>query len=189
MEHHITKVKERCRVCGRFLVEAREKKTRNSYICQEFAADLYTVFTINTSNDIVNTHPPCFCYLCKLVLDKCLLHVAQDQQQLTPFRCIVPFEWKPPHTAVDCGICHPNPLRDKTSPPCGRPATHSPQKIIAGIRAIAPPTESLQDDHLLGSSNNPAILEQLQCPICLKILHQPLELPCRALVCTACLVE
>eukprot|EP00731_Ephydatia_muelleri_P003359 Em0001g3359a len=188
MEHHITKVKERCRVCGRFLVEAREKKTRSSYICQEFAADLYTVFTINTSNDIVNTHPPCFCYRCKLVLDKCLLYVAQDQQQLTPFRSIVPFEWKP-HTAVDCGICHPNPLRDKTSPPCGRPATHSPQKIIAGIRAIAPPTESLQDDHLLGSSNNPAILEQLQCPICLKILHQPLELPCRALVCTACLIE
>ena len=36
-------------------------------------------------------------------------------------------------------ICHPNPLRDKTSPPCGRPATHSPQKIIAGIRAIALP--------------------------------------------------
>ncbi|KAL5517069.1 hypothetical protein EMCRGX_G002537 [Ephydatia muelleri] len=167
MEHHITKVKERCRVCGRFLVEAREKKTRSSYICQEFAADLYTVFTINTSNDIVNTT---------------LLASA------TVANCIVPFEWKS-HTAVDCGICHPNPLRDKTSPPCGRPATHSPQKIIAGIRAIAPPTESLQDDHLLGSSNNPAILEQLQCPICLKIVHQPLELPCRALVCTACLVE
>ena len=103
MEHHITKVKERCRVCGRFLVEAREKKTRNPYICQEFAADLYTVFTINTSNDIVSIHPPCFC--CKLVLEKCLVHVhvTQDQQQLTPFRSIVPFEWKP-HTAVDCGV-------------------------------------------------------------------------------------
>ena len=94
------KVKEHCRVCGRFLVEDREKKTRSSYICQEFAADLYTVFTINTCNDIVNTHPPCFCYCCKLVLDKCL---AQDQQQFTPFRSIVPFEWKP-HTAVDCGV-------------------------------------------------------------------------------------
>ena len=53
----------------------------------------------------------------------------------------------------------------------------------------APPTESLLDDHLLASSNNPAILEQLQCPICLRILHQPLELPCRALVCTACMVQ
>ena len=86
-------------------------------------------------------------------------------------------------------ICHPKPLRDKTAQPCGRPATHSPQKIIAGIRAIAPPSESLLDSHVLSSSNNPAILEQLQCPICLKILHQPLELPCRALVCTACMVE
>ena len=76
----MTKVKERCRVCGRFLVEAREKKTRSSYICQEFAAHLYTVFAINTGNDIVNTHPPCFCYRCKIVLDKCLLRVAQDKQ-------------------------------------------------------------------------------------------------------------
>jgi hypothetical protein len=67
MEHHITKVKERCRVCGRFLVEAREKKTRSSYTCQEFAAHLYTVFAVNTSNYIVNTHPPFFCYRCKIV--------------------------------------------------------------------------------------------------------------------------
>eukprot|EP00731_Ephydatia_muelleri_P023365 Em0015g948a len=52
-------------------------------------------------------------------------------------------------------ICHPKPLRDKTSPPCGRPATHSPQKIIAGIRAIAPPTESLLDDHFTGQLRNP----------------------------------
>ena len=28
VEHHIIKVKERCRVCGRFLMEAREKKTK-----------------------------------------------------------------------------------------------------------------------------------------------------------------
>eukprot|EP00731_Ephydatia_muelleri_P019394 Em0012g219a len=41
----------------------------------------------------------------------------------------------------------------------------------------------------MASSNNPAILEQLLCPIYLRILHQPLELPCRALVCTACMVE
>ena len=45
-------------LCGRFLVEASKKKIRSSYICQEFAAHLYTVFAINTSNGIVNTHPP-----------------------------------------------------------------------------------------------------------------------------------
>ncbi|KAL5500757.1 hypothetical protein EMCRGX_G012357 [Ephydatia muelleri] len=132
MEHHITKVKERCRVCGRFLVEPREKKTR----AHTSAKSLQLICTlINTSNDM---------------LTLTLLASA------TFANCIVPLEWKP-HTAVDCGICHPKPLRDKTSPPCGRPAKQSPQKIIAGIQAIAPPTESLQDDHLLGSSNNPAI--------------------------------
>ena len=38
------------RVCDRFLVEAREKKTRSSYTCREFAAHLHTVFAINTTN-------------------------------------------------------------------------------------------------------------------------------------------
>ena len=56
---------------------------------QEFAAHLYTV---NTSNYKVNTHPPSFCYCCKIVLDKCLLHVAQGQQH-TSFTSTVPSEW------------------------------------------------------------------------------------------------
>ena len=38
----------------------------------------------------------------------------------------------------------------------------------------------------LSNTNNPAITEQLQCPI---LLCQPLELSCRALVCTDCLVH
>ena len=52
---------------------------------KEFEAHLHahTVFAINTSNATINTHPPSFCYLCKLVLDKCVL--AQDQQH-TPFK-------------------------------------------------------------------------------------------------------
>ena len=62
---HIIKVKEHCRVCGHLLVEAREKKARSSYMCQEFEAH---VFDINTSNDIINTHPPFFCYLSKRML-------------------------------------------------------------------------------------------------------------------------
>ena len=37
--------------------------------------------------------------------------------------------------------------------------------------------------------NNSAILDQLQCLICLELLCQPLELPCRALVCTTCMVR
>eukprot|EP00731_Ephydatia_muelleri_P022031 Em0014g622a len=65
-------------------------------------------------------------------------------------------------------ICHPKPPRATTSPSCGPLAKQSPQKIIADIHAIAPPTECLLDDHLLASSNNPAILEQLHA-----VSHMP----------------
>ncbi|KAL5494103.1 hypothetical protein EMCRGX_G015376 [Ephydatia muelleri] len=41
----------------------------------------------------------------------------------------------------------------------------------------------------LSTLNNSAILGQLQCLICLELLCQPLELPCRALVCTTCMVR
>ena len=49
-----------------------------------------------------------------------------------------------------------------------QPANLNPHKIVAGIRAVAPPIQmgfSL-DEH---SSNHPVILEQLWCPICLMI--------------------
>ena len=49
------KVNQRCRVCGRFLTEARERRgKRSSYKCREFADDLHSVFAIiNTGNDIM----------------------------------------------------------------------------------------------------------------------------------------
>ena len=60
--------------------------------------------------------------------------------------------------------------------------------IIAWIKGIASPHYS-PPDVPLATINNPAILDQLQCPVCLMILCQPLELSCRALVCTTCTVE
>ena len=63
----------------------------------------------------------------------------------------------------------------------------SSHKIVAGIRAVASPIQrglSL-DEH---SSNYPAILEQLWCPIYLAN-HWSLELPCRALVCSDCTIQ
>eukprot|EP00731_Ephydatia_muelleri_P018553 Em0011g593a len=51
--------------------------------------------------------------------------------------------------------------------------------IIATIKGIAPPHHP--PDMPLSTLNNSAILDQLQCLICLELLCQPLELPCRAL--------
>ena len=128
-------VNQRCRVCGRILMEAREKKTRCSYKCKEFASDLHSVLAISTGDDIMGTHPPSFCYHCKLVMDRYL--IATDQHRYTV--CITPFEWKV-HTAVNCkvfmcmqdytiytGSCHPK-QPPKVSTLSGRPTTLSPHK-------------------------------------------------------------
>ena len=68
-------------------------------------------------------------------------------------------------------------------------AKNSPHKIISEIRKIAPPRLYSLYHQTLSNMSNPAIIEQLQCPICLNILCQPLELSRRALVCTYCLVH
>eukprot|EP00731_Ephydatia_muelleri_P021939 Em0014g530a len=145
------------------------KKMRKTYNCRQ---DLHSKFLINTSLDTIGTHPPSFCYRCKR--DK---HGPNS-------------EWKA-HTEVDCKICHPKPPLHKISPTAGRPAHNSPAQIIAAISGIAPPMQtglSVQD-HIFASTNNPDILDQLRCPLCLTIVHQSLELPCRALVCTNCIVH
>ena len=67
--------------------------------------------------------------------------------------------------------------------------TASCNAIIAWIKGIAPPQHYSPSDVPLAAINNPAILDQLQYPICLMILCQPRELPCRALVCTTCTVK
>ena len=42
MHVHVNEVQERWRVCGRLLVVPRYKKSRRSYQCTEFAADLHS---------------------------------------------------------------------------------------------------------------------------------------------------
>ncbi|KAL5516722.1 hypothetical protein EMCRGX_G002128 [Ephydatia muelleri] len=81
-------------------------------------------------------------------------------------------------------MCHPKtgPLR-KTRHPGGRSKANS---IIGYINGIAPPN-CLPDAPLASQLNT--VMEQLLCSVCLDVLCQPLELPCRALVCTMCTVQ
>eukprot|EP00731_Ephydatia_muelleri_P016632 Em0009g1056a len=79
----------------------------------------------------------------------------------------------------------------KVTSQADQPIIVSRAKNIAAICGIASPMQtgfSVQG-HILASSNNPDILDQLRCPLCLVIKNRPLELPCRALVCTDCMVR
>ena len=68
-------------MCGRLLVAPRDKKSRRSYQCTEFSADLHSVFGIDTHNDAVNIHPLKFCYRCKQVMDGSILAQCQHSVQ------------------------------------------------------------------------------------------------------------
>ena len=50
----------------------REKEKNDFYQCSEFAAQLFSVFSIDISNDVPGTHPSSFYYSCKQVLERYL---------------------------------------------------------------------------------------------------------------------
>ena len=81
-------------MCGRLLVAPRDKKSKWSYQCTEFAADLRSVFGIDTHNDAVNIHPLKFCYQ---VFDQSILAQCHNSHYTTPY------EWKK-HTAEECKV-------------------------------------------------------------------------------------
>ena len=69
----------------------------------------------------------------------------------------------------------------------GRPKGAGPTVIIDHIRSIAPPL-SVSSLHVHKTQTVSAI-EHLKCPVCLEILSQPVEMPCRALVCASCVIS
>ena len=63
--------------------------------------------------------------------------------------------------------------------------------LIVFIKSTAPPSLYLPDCTAPAPSddNNPSILEELKCSICWNLVCQPMELPCRALVCAQCFID
>ena len=66
----------------------------------------------------------------------------------------------------------------------------TPRAIIQVIEKLAPPAVITREPRpLLVASEVLSMADTLSCPICLEILNQPIELPCRVYVCCTCLVQ
>ena len=59
--------------------------------------------------------------------------------------------------------------------------------LIQHIKSIAPTTTKTPYSHISDTQTMSAI-DHLRSPVCLGILSQPVEPPCRAVVCAACIV-
>ena len=70
----------------------------------------------------------------------------------------------------------------------GRPKGVGPMVLIQHIRAIAPMTP-LTPSTCIANTQTLSAIDHLRCPICIEILSQPVELPCRAVLCAACIIR
>ena len=70
----------------------------------------------------------------------------------------------------------------------GRPKGVGPTVLIQHIQAIAPKTP-LTSSTCIANTQTLSAIDHLRCPICTDILSQPVELPCRAVLCAACIIR
>ena len=178
------KLQQRCRVCRSLLV-AKGKRKRPSYLWTGFSERLNSVFSID------------WLYCFAICANRCTTHysstnIYQWEAHTDEGRIVKKLKCTFVHVYVcACEVYYVSPRSVNPSETCvkstqahprGRPTTIS--SITACIKG---PHYSPNCDAPLASTNNPAILDHLQCPICMDIQFQPLELPCRTLVC-ACIV-
>ncbi len=170
-ENHTSKLEKLCRVCGGQLGKG---KSARRYTCSNYHADLKETFSIDTHLDEPHKHPTQFCHPCK----NAIYFNKKDNRTL--------YDWKD-HRESTCLICSPPPLklgRPKRQPKTGRPPIVSYQSAIKHIKSLA---TSISDKDLVTDTHVPL---EFQCPICLNLLHQPIELTvCQTYVCASCCCE
>ena len=74
---------------------------------------------------------------------------------------------------------------DKTN---GQTSSESLQSLVAHIGHIAPNSFNFNQGVQLAATQSLYAINHLKCPLCHCILHRPVELPCRSLVCAECII-
>eukprot|EP00731_Ephydatia_muelleri_P010746 Em0005g1332a len=165
---------------------------RFQYKCKAIAEKLQTAFGIDTSGDDLHIHPESMCECCKLSMDRV---ISAMKNKVHHRSAVVLFQWEK-HSNQQCKMCEHFHASAKGGNPKGaRPTTGrgripgvTPNMIISRINSIAPrpiispehpfPRPPLSKDNLSVS-----VLNQLECPLCVDILAQPIQLPCSTLAC------
>ena len=62
------------------------------------------------------------------------------------------------------------------------------QSLVAHIGHIAPNSFNFNQGVQLAAIQSLSAINHLKCPLCHCILHRPVELPCRSLVCAECII-
>jgi len=139
-----------------------------------FDTDLKEVFGIEISSDLLEQHPSHFCHPCKNIIyfSKKALN---EGREYNPDKTIN--IWNK-HTDTGCAVCD-SAGRPKKAHKAGRPAKKSAHSTILHINSI-----SYTDYNNIIVAN---LHSDFECPLCLGLLNQPIELStCQRYICAQC---
>ena len=186
MELHTERIQKLCRICTRKLgrVSHDTQSTHNVMLLQEF---FQCDIEFNPS-----VHPPRFCNSCYLTV-KCTLRARQDG---SVHRTSLVLQSWAEHSDDGCATCAMvvgrsgggRPKKKKNIKRC-------PTSLTAHIQAVAGPRHQcstpLTPDRFL-SCSEPGLglcTEDVTCKCCNNILDEPVEFPCKHLVCRVCCLQ
>ena len=193
MEHHREQLLKHCRVCGRRLCKAKGK-AQPVYKCTEDLQILGVDIGSGDGEDIFPTH---FCNPCHAMVNR----AKKAGEDGVPYRSISPMEWTPhgPDCQVKVKYIHKytsswqvclhfekvsrgGGQNRKQTKNRGRQSGETPKAVIDHIKAIAPPSLLPKEDPH-PQYNEMQFSQKLTCPLCSRILNQPVEC---SIVCSEC---
>lgn len=175
MENHKEMLKSLCRVCSKKLgrVSYSLKKQSNQYLIEQ-------CFHVDVSNDDERVHPSRFCNSCYSAMKR-MVQVDTVHSSLTIHTWMT-------HQDGTCETCDMIEARKKG----GRPKSKKnvagcPSYLSKHICTVAGPrygcSSPLNPKRFLTESLS---LEDLTCHHCNNIVDEPVELPCKHIVCRPC---
>lgn len=177
MEAHRRCLSSLCRICTR-------KLGRVSYDCR-VSSHIQECFQVAVTTDDPAIHPPRYCNTCYLTMQR----MIKAQKGAVYRTSLTVYTWLE-HQDVDCNTC----VMVERRRAGGRPKNRTnilgcPKSLTEHIQSIAGPRNRCFAT--LGVERfilTPEGLEDFVCRSCRNILDEPVELPCRHVLCYTCCI-
>ena len=174
LEWHLSELKRHCRFCANVISEGKY-----SFPCNKNTV-LLAKMGIKVDDDTKDVHPPIVCLSCRT-------KAAQFSDKVNS--ALKVFKWTA-HTGQSCAVC----LLFRTQKKGGRPRKKQknrgrPSSLVSRIMSSAPKSWRGSSPLIVSRFLQTAAIamQDLQCTLCSCIVDQPLETPCRKLVCASCI--
>lgn len=182
-EYHQSELHKYCRVCAKKIKGHKHKCSSSDSLLEPFGVDV--------ANDNIEIHPLYYCHSCHGIAKRLESGKAGTESILQGYIWSV-------HVEGHCEVCNTlSPLRKggrpkKDTKKRGRPTKESNKGIANAIIRNAPKSWRASQPLCLPRFLPPATnlsLADFQCVLCHCIVDQPVETPCRKLICATCISE